>query len=154
MVEEVASKSAKAPADPCSTRFSVIAQIQDGRRQMTERLSSSVIPDEQDEVPVVRQPREAGLSPELLAESARAASDRPAATEDTDGAPIAIASQKAHVRFAPRVCEGCGQQFVPEREAQRHHNSACRAAASPQRKSVRMIALLDRLDPGDPGRPE
>ena len=64
------------------------------------------------------------------------------------------APENAHVRGPDRSCEGCGRVFTPRRLGQRHCSGRCRATASRQREVDRLTALLQRLRPDDPGRPE
>lgn len=51
-------------------------------------------------------------------------------------------------------CAGCGVTFTPHRTNQRHCRPACRKLAERKAEASRRRDLLDRLDPGDPGRPE
>ena len=62
------------------------------------------------------------------------------------------ASARALLKAIP--CEGCGEVLTPARVEQRHCSGRCRAAASRQRDADRLTALLERLRPDDPGRPE
>jgi hypothetical protein len=66
----------------------------------------------------------------------------------------AIEAQKAHVRFLRSLCEGCGSVFQPTRANQRACRPSCRALASRNAAAARRTAILERLDPCDPGTPE
>jgi len=52
------------------------------------------------------------------------------------------------------LCPGCNRAFTPTRPNQRHCHAACRKRAERHTEAQRRQALLDRLDPCDPGRPE
>jgi hypothetical protein len=52
------------------------------------------------------------------------------------------------------LCPGCGRTFTPTRPNHRHCKPACRKRAERKIEEQRRLALLERLDPGDPGRPE
>jgi hypothetical protein len=52
------------------------------------------------------------------------------------------------------VCPGCEQQFRPSRRNQRHCRPSCRKLAERKAEAARFAALLERLDPCDPSRPE
>jgi len=52
------------------------------------------------------------------------------------------------------LCLGCNRAFTPARPNQRHCQAACRKRAARNDEAQRRQALLDRLDPCDPGRPE
>ena len=65
-----------------------------------------------------------------------------------------VSGECARARLEMIPCGGCGQLFTPRRISQRHCSGRCRAAASRQRDADRVTALLHRLWPDDPGRPE
>ena len=52
------------------------------------------------------------------------------------------------------VCAGCERPFRPNRRNQRHCRPSCRKLAERKAEAARLGALLERLDPCDPGRPE
>lgn len=52
------------------------------------------------------------------------------------------------------VCPGCEQLFRPNRRNQRHCRPSCRKLAERKTQTAKLGALLERLDPCDPGRPE
>ena len=62
------------------------------------------------------------------------------------------ASQKAHVRFLQTVYAWMRVAIHPRRPTQRHCRPGCRADAARRREAVRRSAVIDRLDPCDPGR--
>ncbi len=49
------------------------------------------------------------------------------------------------------LCPGCERSFTPTRANQRHCRPACRKRAERKVEALRRLALLDRLDPCDPG---
>jgi hypothetical protein len=49
---------------------------------------------------------------------------------------------------------GCEKTFTPRRTDQRHCRPACRKLAQRKSAATRLLALLERLNPADPGRPE
>ena len=51
-------------------------------------------------------------------------------------------------------CPGCERPFTPARANQRHCRPACRKLAERKAAAARQAAILERLDPCDPGRPE
>jgi hypothetical protein len=52
------------------------------------------------------------------------------------------------------VCKGCERPFTPRRRDQRHCRPSCRKLAERKAEAARLGAVLERLDPCDPGRPE
>lgn len=58
------------------------------------------------------------------------------------------------VRTRAIGCPGCGQLFTPKRPNQRHCRAACRKLAERKAAAARQATILERLDPGDPGRAE
>jgi hypothetical protein len=62
--------------------------------------------------------------------------------------------ENAHALWAAILCPGCARLFTPARPNQRHCTASCRAQASRTAETVRRWQVLERLDPGDPGRAE
>jgi len=56
--------------------------------------------------------------------------------------------------FSGTSCPGCRGRFQPRRPNQRHCTAACRTLAQRNADDARRAAMLDRLDPLDPGRAE
>ncbi|HXK39994.1 MAG TPA: hypothetical protein VJ837_04130, partial [Candidatus Paceibacterota bacterium] len=66
-----------------------------------------------------------------------------------------IEAQKAHVRLLRTVCaRAAGRAFQPTKPNQRSCRPSCRALASRLAAASRLVAVLERLDPCDRGRPE
>ena len=68
--------------------------------------------------------------------------------------PTEGASERARAHPDPIPCTVRAHRFTPQRSGHRHYPARCRATASRQRDADRLNALLDRLRPDDPGRPE
>lgn len=64
------------------------------------------------------------------------------------------AGETVRTLSATVLCLGCERPFTPQRANARHCRPSCRKLAERKAKEVRLGALLDRLDPMDPGRPE
>jgi hypothetical protein len=62
--------------------------------------------------------------------------------------------QSVRTFFSGIQCPGCERSFTPTRPNQRHCQAACRKRAERKMEAARIGALLARLDPYDPGRPE
>jgi hypothetical protein len=52
------------------------------------------------------------------------------------------------------LCPGCERPFTPRRANQRHCPPSCPKLTERKSEASRWRALLERLDPCDPGRPE
>jgi hypothetical protein len=64
------------------------------------------------------------------------------------------ASESVRTLSTGGLCAGCGGAFVLARPDQRHCRPSCRRLAARNAEAERRRKLLERLDPGDPGRAE